>query len=63
MSFFAILLNSNNINGAFYLYDQIINMYADPHAENSSRKLNSLLDTTDFNQEEIEEYLDEKPDD
>ncbi len=36
-------------------------MYANPHAKNSSRKLNSLLDTTDFNQGEIEEYLDEKP--
>ena len=62
MLLFAILLNSNDINGAFYLYEQIINIYADPHAENSSKKLKSLLDNTNLNQEEIEEYLDEKPD-
>ena len=58
MSLFAILLNSNNINGAIDLYEQIINIYADPYAENSFRKIDSLLDTVDLTEEDIEQYLD-----
>ena len=60
MSLFATLLNSNTVDGAFDLYEQIMNIYADPYAEHSSRKLSSLLDTIDPTDDEIGKYLDDE---
>ena len=43
MTLFAILLNCHNSDGAFDLYEEIMNIYADPYNEQSSKKLCSLL--------------------
>lgn len=59
MSLFATLLNTNTVDGAFDLYGQIMNIYADPYAEHSLRKLSSLLDTIDPTEDEIARYLDD----
>jgi hypothetical protein len=63
MLLFGILLESKNVDGAFGLYEQIMNIYADPQAENSSRILNSLLSTTDLIDDDIDKYLNEQMDD
>lgn len=60
ISLFVILLNVNNLHGAYDLYEHIINIYANPHNQNSLTQLNSLLSTDQLTKEEIDQYLDEK---
>ena len=63
MSLFAILLNTNNVNGAYDLYQHLMTIYADPYNESSLRQLDSLLSTNNSIIDDVEKYLDEKPDD
>jgi hypothetical protein len=63
MSLFVILLNTNNVNGAYDLYQHIMNIYADPYNESSSGQLDSLLSTNNLINDDVGKYLDEKPDD
>lgn len=63
MSLFVILLNTNNINGAYDLYQHIMNIYASPYNENSLRQLDSLLSTNNLINDDVEKYLDEKLED
>ena len=63
ISLFAVLLNINTIDGAMHFYEQIINIYGDPYANNSSQELNSLLDTADLTEEDIDKYLDMRTED
>ena len=63
ISLFVILLNVNNIGGAYTLYEHIMNIYANPYNQNSSVQLDSLLGTDDLINEDIDKYLDEKPND
>jgi hypothetical protein len=59
MSLFAILLNTTELDGAFVLYSQIVNIYGSPYFENSSQALTSLLSTSDLSQFDIEPFLEE----
>ena len=61
MSLFVTLLNTNNVDGAFDLYQHIMNIYADPYNENASQQLGLLLSTNHSTDDDVEKYLDEKP--
>lgn len=60
MSLFVTLLNTNNVDGAFDLYQHILHIYADPYNENSSQQLGLLLSTNHSTDNDVEKYLDEK---
>lgn len=58
MTLFAVLLNCYNPDGAFDLFHEIMNIYADPYNEQSPRKLLSLLSNSYDNEQFVEQYLD-----
>ena len=60
MTFFAVLLNSTDFDGAFDLYKRIIHVYGDPHSETAYETLASLLDKSDLPTFDIKPYLEEK---
>jgi hypothetical protein len=59
MTLFAVLLNCYNVDGAFDLYEQIMNIYADPYNEQSSQILSSLLDVSNLEEFPVESYLED----
>jgi hypothetical protein len=59
MSFFAILLNSTEFEGAFDLYAHIIYIYGDPYSETSSEALTLLLSRSDLSEFDIKPFLEE----
>ncbi|CAF1436149.1 unnamed protein product [Didymodactylos carnosus] len=59
MSLFAILLNSTDVEGAFDLYEQIMNIYGNPYFEHSSNALALLLNKSDLSQFDIKPFLSE----
>ena len=59
MTFFAILLNSENIDGIFDLYRCIIHIYGNPYCDTPYTTLASLLNKSELLGFEIEPYLEE----
>lgn len=60
MSLYAILLNSTNMNGVYDLYEQIINIYGDPFAEESRAALSTLLSSSEISEADVEPYMNER---
>ena len=60
MTFFAVLLNSTDFEGAFDLYTRIIHIYGDPYSETPYEALASLLNKSDLSTFDIKPYLEEK---
>ncbi len=58
MTLFAILLNCSNVEGAFDLYEYIMNIYANPHEEHAAEMLSLLLNDSDIEAFPIDTYLD-----
>ncbi|CAF3209067.1 unnamed protein product [Rotaria sp. Silwood2] len=56
---FAVLLNCHNVDGAFDLFEEIINIYADLYNNQSSQRLSLLLDQSNVDEFPVEPYLEE----
>ncbi|CAF4095238.1 unnamed protein product [Rotaria sordida] len=59
MTLFAVLLNCHNVDGVFDLFEEIMNIYADPYNNQSSQRLSLLLDQSNVDEFPVEPYLDE----
>jgi hypothetical protein len=59
MTFFAILLNSTDFEGAFNLYKHIIYIYGDPCFETAPEEVTLLLNIHDLSEFDIKPYLEE----
>jgi hypothetical protein len=59
MTLFAVLLNCSNVDGAFDLYERIINIYANPYDEHTPEMLSSLLSNSNIEEFPIESYVDD----
>ncbi|CAF4028148.1 unnamed protein product, partial [Adineta steineri] len=59
MTFFAVLLNSTNFDGAFDLYKHIIQIYGNPYCDTPYTALASLLNKSESPEFDIEPYLEE----
>ena len=59
MSLYAILLNSTDIDGIYDLYEQIIHVYGDPLAEESSARLSNLLSSSAITEAYVDPYMQE----
>ncbi|CAF1027111.1 unnamed protein product [Rotaria sordida] len=59
MTLFAVLLNCHNVDGVFDLFEEIMNIYADPYNNQSSQRLSLLLDQSNADEFPVEPYLDE----
>ena len=60
MTFFAILLNSTDFEGAFNLYKHIIYIYGDPCFEQAPEEVTLCLSTHDLSEFDVNSYLEEK---
>ncbi|CAF4600091.1 unnamed protein product, partial [Rotaria sp. Silwood2] len=56
---FAVLLNCHNVDGAFDLFEEIMNIYADPYNNQSSQRLSLLIDQSNVDEFPVEPYLEE----
>ncbi|CAF4153886.1 unnamed protein product, partial [Adineta steineri] len=59
MTFFAVLLNSTNFDGAFELYKHVIQIYGNPYCDTPYTALASLLNKSESPEFDIEPYLEE----
>ncbi|CAF4610052.1 unnamed protein product, partial [Rotaria sp. Silwood2] len=59
MTLFAVLLNCYNADGAFDLFEEIMNVYADPYNGQSLQILSSLLSKSNDYEFPVEQYLDD----
>ncbi|CAF5218864.1 unnamed protein product [Rotaria magnacalcarata] len=59
MTLFAVPLNCHNADGAFDLFEEIMNVYADPYNGQSAQILSSLLSKSHDYEFPVEQYLDD----